>query len=123
MTPEERQALREKHGKFGFRDNRTFCVFCLDDDGLDIPYPCDVIKVLDALDEADRRAVANYEAAEGYRMVVRAMVGQNSHGTITELANCDHWVTVKRSGQYGYASSVPPEYWTHTYCPKCGEKL
>ena len=48
MTPDERQALREKHDKFGFRENRTFCVFCLDDDGLDIPYPCDVIKVLDA---------------------------------------------------------------------------
>ena len=51
MTKDERQALREKHGKFGFRDNRTFCVFCLDDDGLDIPYPCDVIKVLDAYEE------------------------------------------------------------------------
>ena len=37
--------------------------------------------------------------------------------------NCDHWVTVKRSGQYGYASSVPPEYWTHTFCPKCGVEL
>ena len=51
MTPDERQALREKHGKFGFRENRTFCVFCLDDDGLDIPYPCDVIKVLDATEK------------------------------------------------------------------------
>jgi len=51
MTPDDRQALREKHGKFGFRDNRTFCVFCLDDDGLDITYPCDVIKVLDWADE------------------------------------------------------------------------
>ena len=46
MTPEERQALREKHGRFKFRDNRTFCVFCLDDYGLDKPHPCDVIKVL-----------------------------------------------------------------------------
>jgi len=52
MTPEERQALREKHGKFGFRENRIFCVFCLDDDGLDIPYPCDVIKVLDWFENA-----------------------------------------------------------------------
>ena len=47
MTPEERQELRYKHGKFGFRNKRGYCVFCLDDDGLDIPYPCDVIKVLD----------------------------------------------------------------------------
>ena len=36
---------------------------------------------------------------------------------------CDHWVTVKRSGHYGYASKVSPDYWTHTFCPKCGEKL
>ena len=116
MTAAERQALREKHGKFGFRDNRTFCVFCLDDDGLDIPYPCDVIKVLDEVDRV-------MNVAEVYGLMVRAITEQNSNETITELPNCDHWVTVKRSGQYGYASSVPPEYWTHTYCPKCGEKL
>jgi len=82
MTPEERQALREKHGKFGFRENRTFCVFCLDDDGLDIPYPCDVIKVLDEVDRV-------MNAAEGYGVVVRAMVEQNSNETITELAKSD----------------------------------
>ena len=62
-------------------------------------------------------------ATEVYNLVVKAWLGQDSDETITELPNCDHWVTVKRSGQYGYASSVPPEYWTHTYCPKCGEKL
>jgi len=53
MTRDERQALREKHGKFGFRENRFFCVFCLDDEGLDIPYPCDVIKVLDYIDSVE----------------------------------------------------------------------
>ena len=63
MTPDERQALREKHGKydysyaFGFCDNRNFCVFCLDDDGLDIPYPCDVIKVLDAWERQEHNAL------------------------------------------------------------------
>ena len=98
MTPAELQALREKHGKFGFRENRIFCVFCLDDDGLDIPYPCDVIKVLDATENL-------------------------KFNDLKVKVECDHWVTVKKSGQYGYASSVSPEYWTHTYCPKCGEKL
>ena len=48
MTPEERKVLREKHGKFEYSDNRTCCVFCLNDDAFDVPYPCDVIKVLDA---------------------------------------------------------------------------
>ena len=71
MTPEERQALREKHGKFGFRENRTFCVFCLDDDGLDIPYPCDVIKVLDELDRV-------MNAAEIYGLTVKAMTEINT---------------------------------------------
>jgi len=57
MTPEERQALREKHGRFKFRDNRTFCVFCLDDYGLDKPHPCDVIKVLDAWEANSKKAL------------------------------------------------------------------
>jgi len=71
MTAAERQALREKHGKFGFRENRTFCVFCLDDDGLDIPYPCDVIKVLDELDRV-------MNAAEIYGLTVKAMTEINT---------------------------------------------
>ena len=36
---------------------------------------------------------------------------------------CDHWVGVKGSGHYRYGSTTPPAYWTHNYCPKCGEKL
>ena len=36
---------------------------------------------------------------------------------------CDHWVGVKGSGHYRYGSTTPPPYWTHSYCPKCGEKL
>ena len=47
----------------------------------------------------------------------------SGNSDVMPVNECDHWVTVKRSGQYGYASSVPPEYWTHTFCPKCGEKL
>ena len=61
-------------------------------------YPCDVLKVLDATENL-------------------------KFSDLKVKVECDHWVTVKKSGQYGYASSVSPEYWTHTYCPKCGEKL
>ena len=94
MTPEERQTLREKHGKFGFRENRTFCVFCLDDDGLDIPYPCDVIKVLDATEN----------------------LKPNDLKTKVE---CDH-VT----GSWIPTGAEDDEMWLEfTYCPKCGEKL
>jgi hypothetical protein len=39
MTPDERQALREKHGQ----DEKNQCSYCLYE-----KYPCDVIKVLDA---------------------------------------------------------------------------
>jgi hypothetical protein len=120
VTHEELLRLRNKHSAC-FADtykDQYVCQSCSSEDVSTrlVYYPCDVIKVLDELDRV-------MNAAEVYGMVVRAMTEQNSHETITELPNCDHWVTVKRSGQYGYASSVPPEYWTHTYCPKCGEKL
>ena len=36
---------------------------------------------------------------------------------------CDHWVGVRGSGHYRYGSNTPLAYWTHDYCPKCGEKL
>jgi len=124
VTPDERQALREKHGKFGFRENRTFCVFCLDDDGLDIPYPCDVIKVLDATEELKPNDLKTKVECDHWVTVKAtkkdtAMTGQNSHETITELPNCDHWVTVKKSGQYGYASNGL----TPTKHPKGGETM
>ena len=61
-------------------------------------WPCDVIKVLDATENL-------------------------KFNDLRVKVECDHWVTVKKSGQYGYASSVSLKYWTHTYCPKCGEKL
>jgi len=91
-------------------------------------YPCDVIKVLDATENLKFNDLKVKVECDHWVTVKAtkkdtAMTEQNSNETITELPNCDHWVTVKRSGQYGYASSVPPEYWTHTFCPKCGEKL
>ena len=93
MTSDERQALREKHTYLG-----DYCGFCVKDGGYPADYPCDVIKLLDATEN----------------------LKPNDLKTEVE---CDHWVTVKRSNQYGNASSVPFEYWTHNYCPKCGEKL
>ena len=43
MTPDERQALRAKH-HVGQNEADDQCQACFT-----IPYPCDVIKVLDAL--------------------------------------------------------------------------
>jgi hypothetical protein len=48
MTPDERQALREKHTYLG-----DYCGFCVKDGGYPADYPCDVIKVLDYLDVVD----------------------------------------------------------------------
>jgi len=102
MTKDERQALREKH-----LESQAFMCFTseLEKGGArsicscgSFTWPCDVIKVLDATEN----------------------LKPNDLKTKVE---CDHWVTVKRSGQYGYASSVSPEYWTHTFCPKCGVEL
>jgi len=56
MTPEERKVLREKHTYLG-----DYCGFCTKDGGYPADYPCDVIKVLDALKEANFQAAINYE--------------------------------------------------------------
>ena len=96
MTPDERQALREKHRPCDLCEPDDDCLGCAECDIDD--YPCDVIKVLDATENL-------------------------KFSDLKDKVECDHWVTVKKSGQYGYASSVSPEYWTHTFCPKCGEKL
>ena len=101
MTAAERQALREKHGKFGFRDNRTFCVFCLDDDGLDIPYPCDVIKVLDATEPVSDNKVS--------------VSGLNDN---LLSVHCDHRIeTLKGKKKNAKA------WFGFPYCPKCGVEL
>ena len=57
MNQQERDALRNEHTKVtGFIGNKEIVPYCLgcgdyiDDDRQ--PYPCDVIKVLDAWDEA-----------------------------------------------------------------------
>jgi len=72
MTPEERQALREKHQpsardlKFDFRDK--YCRGCTEQiDGYEfdgIFWPCDVIKVLDAT-ELDVSIIGKIKSAQG----------------------------------------------------------
>ena len=71
LSLEQRQVLREKHSE----DEKNQCSYCLYEKS-----PCDVIKVLDALDEAERRAVANYERGydDGYK------------GSVAD-AEWDHW--------------------------------
>jgi len=98
MTPEERQALREKHGRFKFRDNRTFCVFCLDDYGLDKPHPCDVIKVLDATENL-------------------------KFDDLKTKVECDHIIGLMTLPEGWDVIEHGQTSFAFTYCPKCGEKL
>ena len=103
MNQQERDALRYKHrcleSKVG-----PWCRSCMHG------WPCDVIKVLDALDEVTPIDATSSEVHDDSEVSV-----------IREV--CDHWVGVRGSGHYRYGSTTPPAYWTHTYCPKCGEKL
>ena len=87
MNQEERNELRKKHSivQLDFGD----C--CL---GCDQPYPCDVIKVLDALES--RNGLVNPAQTD----------------------TCDH--TDWTRGSYSDGIYVDMGY---RYCPKCGEKL
>jgi len=71
MNAEERQALREKHSQ----DEKNQCSYCLYE-----RYPCDVIKVLDEVDQANFQAAINYERGydDGYK------------GSVAD-AEWDHW--------------------------------
>jgi hypothetical protein len=64
MENNEREALRIKHCSADTQQGRHYCRRCLD------PYPCDVIKVLDELDQ-----VAN--AAEIYGITVKHLTERN----------------------------------------------
>ena len=56
MTPDERQALREKHRDNGINGRCETCHYDTPIEGTEIsvctapPYPCDVIKVLEELE-------------------------------------------------------------------------
>ena len=99
MTPDEIQAIREKH--FFWKDKE--CNW----DGE--PYPCDVIKVLDA-----------WEAENDYWT-------QIENGTLPEMEvnECDHlWLTKAGSGYRANPAEICAKCDTvRRYCPKCGEKL
>jgi len=119
MTPEERQALREKHKPHKIPSYEgEWCSYCeyfnVDSNGWtgeynSIPYPCDVIKVLDA-----------WEAENDYWT-------QIENGTLPEMEvnECDHMTGVMfwtNGARFAYASErLGNKPWT--YCPKCGVKL
>ena len=88
MTSDERQALREKHTYLG-----DYCGFCVKDGGYPADYPCDVIKVLDALEE---------------------VLEQVNYHINTEV-ECEHLWLSRANAKY--------QWTVFTYCPKCGEKL
>ena len=144
MTPEERQALRETHVKRAGIDGdgglTWFCRKCNF-----VSFPCDVIKVLDKLDQ-----VAN--AAEIYGITVRALVERDNERTDglvspaqtdTEPVSkrvpnqCDNEhpqmrasasKSKKRSNLCNDDTHEPDESVFYTdigwnYCPRCGEKL
>jgi len=87
MSAEERQALREKHHKIYEDDDDSFCVECY------TPYPCDVIKLLDATEN----------------------LKPNDLKTKVE---CKHLKSITVPERQGFKETIK-----FTYCPKCGEKL
>ena len=103
MNADERQAIRAKH-RVGQNEADDQCQGCFT-----IPYPCDVIKVLDA-----------WEAENDYWT-------QIENGTLPEMEvnECDHMTGVMfwtNGARFAYASErLGNKPWT--YCPKCGEKL
>ena len=105
MNQRERDALRNEHTKVtGFIGNKEIVPYCLgcgdyiDDDRQ--PYPCDVIKVLDALES--RNGLVNPA-----RMDTCTHYGIDSGGT----------------DYYGTSNPSQEADWNYAYCPNCGEKL
>lgn len=102
MTPDEIQALREKHQPYKTVRDYEWC-----DAGCDEPYPCDVIKVLDAL--------------EAERLGLESGVDRFSTPNAEDEAQdnpCDHLIPDPITGK-----PTPANEWGHIFCPKCGIKL
>ena len=96
MNAEDRQAIRKKHVPCtcgACYDEGPECVWCAEMD-----WPCDVIKVLDALEQS--------QPAETIR----------SEPPVTE---CDHL----DGGEIPHDTEGIVVWLYFTYCPKCGEKL
>ena len=102
MTPDE---LRAKH-HVGQNEAENQCQACYSADG----YPCDVIKVLDALEFTDR-------------LVSPAQTDTQEHPEIRASATSD---VLPESECNSFVHVVPENVRKLDevyYCPKCGEKL
>ena len=95
MNQRERDELRAKH-RVGQNEADDQCQSCFSADG----YPCDVIKVLDALES--RNGLVNPA-----RMDTCTHYGIDSGGT----------------DYYGTSNPSQESDWNYPFCPKCGEKL
>ena len=112
MTPEERQALREKHSPCHHGGVTTnYC------EGCDVmaKWPCDVIKVIDAWERHETRSQSS--ALSDTEPVSE---------TDPNLSDCDHVVGRDETGwnmasQGDLDPSMARAYFF--YCPDCGEKL
>ena len=95
MNQPERDELRAKH-HVGQNEAEDQCQACHSADG----YPCDVIKVLDALES--RNGLVNPAQTD----------------------SCTHYGIDSGGADY-YGTSNPPQEadWNYAYCPRCGVKL
>ena len=103
MTPDEIQAIREKH--FFWKDKE--CNW----DGE--PYPCDVIKVLDALESINEP-------------VSPAQTDTQEHPDISASATSDTLPEYECNHRTAGLLPEPDgtlEIIEFNFCPKCGEKL
>jgi hypothetical protein len=98
MNQSERQSLRELHFLWKERE----CNY----DGN--PYPCDVIKVLDA-----------WEAELGASG--KTMTGNELVENLQAQADCNHVLARSIGDNTTQYISAQREKWPH--CPKCGKKL
>ena len=107
MNAEERQALREKHKPHNGRYEGVWCSYCeyfnVDSNGgtgeyNSIPYPCDVIKVLDATENL------------------------KSNDLKTEV-DCTHIIGLMTLPEGWDVIEHGQTSFAFNYCPKCGEKL
>ena len=117
MTKEERQALREKHAPQD-GDPTNPCEFCWP-----TAYPCDVIKVLDALEEANFQAAINYERGydDGFK-VLDATENLKFNDLKVEV-DCTHIIGLMTLPEGWDVIEHGQTDFAFNYCPKCGVEL
>ena len=123
MTSTEIQALREKHRDNGIDERCETCHYVIEIEEANNfevctapPYPCDVIKVLDALEEANFQAAINYERGYDDGFKVLDATENLKFNDLKTKVECDHAIAIALHG-------TDPVGINFTYCPKCGEKL